>query len=142
MTGIETEREALARLGALLDAYGAAPHRWPEDRRAWAEALIARSAEARALAGEAARLDALIAAAMPEPAPAHLVGRVIAAAPAARARRGWLAEMMKPALGLACAAVLGVALGLVVSPFAPVNGELAEADAVALDLGVLVETDL
>ena len=143
MTGNDTEREALARFEALLDAYGAEPRRWPADRRAAADALLARSAEARALQAAAARLDALIDTAAIEPAPAHLMGRVIAAAPRARApRKGWFAGWLKPSAGLAFAAVLGLALGGVVSPFGAGNGELADADSVTLAIGDLTEIDL
>ena len=148
MAGNETERDALARFDALLDAYGAEPRRWPAERRAWAEALFARSPEARARCAMAARLDGLIDAAGVNPAPAHLIGRVLAAAPksqlAAEARpgrmRGWLAGLMQPVLGLAFAAVLGLALGGIVSPFAP--GDMADADAVSLDVGDIAETEL
>jgi hypothetical protein len=151
MTGNDTERDALARFAGLLDAYGAEPRRWPADRRAWAEALLARSPDAVALRATAARLDGLIDAAGVEPAPAHLVGRVLASAPQsslAEAQRqssrprGWLAGLMKPALGVAFAALLGIVLGGVVSPFAPPNGETAEADTVSLDLGGIAESDL
>jgi ferric-dicitrate binding protein FerR (iron transport regulator) len=143
MTGTSTERDALARFGALLDAYGAEPRRWPADRRAAAEALLARSSEAQALHAAAARLDALIDAAAIEPAPAHLVGRAIAAAPQPKAvRGGWFAGWLKPAAGLAAAAALGIALGGVVSPFGAGNGELADADSVTLAIGDVPEIEL
>ncbi len=143
MTGTSTEREALAQFEALLDAYGAEPRRWPAERRAEAEALLARSAEARALHEGAARLDALIDTAAVEPAPAHLIGRVIAAAPRPQARRnGWFAGWLKPAAGLAFAAVLGLALGGIVSPFDTGSGELADADSVTLAIGDVPEIEL
>lgn len=142
MTGNDTEREALARFEALLDAYGAEPRRWPTDRRAAAEALLARSPEAQALHAAAARLDGLIDAAKIEPAPAHLIGRVLAAAPTAAApRASWLATLFKPALGLAFAAVLGLALGGVISPFG--NGsEVADAETMTLAIGDVPEVEL
>ena len=142
MAGTSTEREALARFEALLDAYGAEPRRWPADRRAAAEALLARSAEAQALHAAAARLDSLIDTAAVESAPAHLVGRVIAAAPQPRARGGWFGGWLKPAGGLAIAAVLGLALGGFVSPFDAGSGELADADSVALAIGDVPEIEL
>lgn len=143
MTGTSTEREALARFEALLDAYGAEPRRWPADRRAAAEALLARSAEARAMQASAARLDALLDTAAIEPAPAHLVGRVIAAAPQPKvARGGWFAGWLKPATGLAFAAVLGLALGGFVSPFDAGSAELADADSVTLAIGDVPEIEL
>jgi len=153
MAGNETERDrarALVRFAALLDAYGAEPRRWPADRRAWADALLARSPAAQALRSTAARLDGLIDAACVDPAPAHLIGRVLASAPQSslaqakrqpgRPRAGWFAGFTQPVLGLAFAAVLGLALGGVVSPFAP--GETAEADTVSLDIGDIAENDL
>jgi hypothetical protein len=143
MAGNETERDALARFEALLGAYGAEPRRWPADRRAWAEALLARSAAAQSMRAEALRLDGLIDAAGVDAVPAHLVGRALAAAPRPAPRRAaWLAGFLQPATGLAMAAVLGLALGVVVSPFAAGNGELAEAETVMLDIGDLPEAEL
>ncbi len=143
MTADNTERTALARLEALLGAYGAARERWPAERRAAAEALLARSPAAQTLYAAAARLDGLLDAARVEPAPAHLVGRVLAAAPEPAARpQGWLAGLIKPAAGLAFAAVLGLALGGVVSPFGAANGEIAEAETVNLAIGDVPEVEL
>lgn len=48
------------RLRNVLDAYGANPDRWPAEERDAALALVARSAEARTLYTEAARLDELL----------------------------------------------------------------------------------
>ncbi len=142
MTGTSNEREALARFESLLDAYGAEPRRWPHDRRAAAEALLARSPEARALQAAAARLDTLLDASGVEPAPAHLLGRVLAAAPQARrARGGWLAAFWKPAAGLAAAALLGVALGGIASPFAG-GDELADADSAPYAIADVSEFEL
>lgn len=52
----------IARLRTLLDAYGAAPQRWPEEERAAALALIAQSSEARAAVAAAEALDATLGA--------------------------------------------------------------------------------
>ncbi len=147
MSNNDTEREALAKFEALIDAYGAEPRRWPADRRAAAEALLEISAEARALRDAGARLDGLIAAAPVEPAPAHLVGRILAAAPRSRAARragagGWLAGLWKPAIGLAFAAVMGIALGGVVSPFETNTADAAEADSISLEIGSIPEIEL
>ncbi len=143
MTGTDTEREALARFEGLLDAYGAEPRRWPADRRAAAEALLARSSDARALLAAARRLDALLDTAPAEPAPAHLIGRVLAAAPQPRPRRdGWFAGWLKPAAGIAFAAVLGLGLGGLVSPFGSAGSELADADSVTLAIGDVPEIEL
>lgn len=139
------DRDALIRFETMLDAYGAEPRRWPADRRAEAEALLLRSPEARALRESAARLDSFLDKAAVEPAPAHLVGRVLAAAPRPRAARGlshWMAGLWKPAIGLAFAAVLGVALGGVVSPFQLNVADAGEADSVSLDIGSIPEIEL
>ncbi len=62
---------SLARLEALLAAYGAAAERWPEAERGAARALIDASPEARALVADAAGLDrALDALAAPAPSAA------------------------------------------------------------------------
>ncbi len=142
MTGTSTERETLARFEALLDAYGAEPRRWPADRRAAAEALLKRSPEAQALHASARRLDSLIDAARAEPVPAHLVGRVIAAAPQPRARGGWFGGILKPVAGIAFAAVLGLALGTFVSPFDTGSAETADADTVSIAIGDVPEIEL
>jgi hypothetical protein len=143
MTGNDTERAALARFEELLDAYGAEPRRWPAERRAAAEALLARSPEAQTRHAAAARLDGLIGMAKVEPAPAHLIGRVLAAAPkAAPARASWFAGLFKPAAGLALAAVLGLALGNFISPFAAANGDLAEGESITLAIGDVPEVEL
>ncbi|MCW5773697.1 MAG: hypothetical protein KIT16_18790 [Rhodospirillaceae bacterium] len=143
MTIDEKERAALARFETMLDAYGAEPRRWPADRRAWAEALVAESAAARTAQADAARLDLLLDASGLDPAPAPLLGRVLAAAPQPRRAARWsLKEMMKPALGLALAAVLGLALGGVVSPFAPAATDSADNEAVSLDIAGISEIDL
>jgi hypothetical protein len=141
MTVDDKEGGSLARFEALLDAYGAEPRRWPEDRRAWAEALLARSPAAVSARDEAARLDLLLDAADTEGASAALMGRVLAAAPAPRRPlRLRLREILKPAIGLAFAAVLGLALGSVVSPFATgAPGDMVDNDSVSLDIASISE---
>jgi hypothetical protein len=142
MTRDAIEREALARLEQLLEAYGAAPRRWPADRRAWAEDLLARSAEARGLAQQAAALDQLLDDAKPEAASAALIGRVLAAAPRPAPRRlPWYAGLLKPVTGFALAAILGLALGGVISPFPTGNGE-AQAESLAFDAALVAEIEL
>lgn len=71
----------LARLAAILEAYGAEPRRWPPSERAAAEALIAGSPEARALRDDAARLDALLAGAVAPAPSAALRAAILQAAP-------------------------------------------------------------
>ena len=142
MTGKEAERVALAQFEALLDAYGAEPRRWPADRRAAAEALLARSPEAQALCATAARLDALLDGAAPAPVPAHLIGRVLASAPGmATPKKSRLGGLLRPAAGLAFAALLGLGLGGLISPFAVANGETADMETVALAIGDVPEIE-
>ena len=50
------------RLRTILEAYGAAPERWPEAEREGALALIAQSPEARAAVAAAQALDATLGA--------------------------------------------------------------------------------
>ena len=83
------------RLRTILEAYGADPSRWPGADRADAVALLERSAEARSLRDEAARLDAMLDAA-PAAAPSEaLAGRVLDGVPASTQRRGrrWTAML-------------------------------------------------
>jgi hypothetical protein len=94
----------LDRFAELLDAYGARPERWPDGERAAALALLARSAQARALRDRAARLDALLDR-LPDVAPSpDLAARVLRAAPRRR-RRG---PALWAAAALAAAAVLAL----------------------------------
>jgi|GEM_PF-1033646 len=92
----------IERLAKLLDAYGARPERWPDAERALALALLARSAEARALRAGAARLDALLER-LPEAAPsAGLADRIVrAAAPRGRRLPGWAVVPLAAAAALA-----------------------------------------
>ena len=83
-----TERMTLARLRAVIDAYGTRTAHWPAAERAAAMALLAASAEARALVTKAAPLDELldtVPAIAPTPA---LRAAILAAAPRAAKRRG------------------------------------------------------
>ena len=69
----------------MLDAFGADPNRWPEQRRAAAEMLLAHDHAARRLLTEAEALDALLNKlpdeAAPEPArTAQLADRILAKA--------------------------------------------------------------
>ncbi len=119
----------------LLDALGADTGRWPRERQAAAEALLASSEEARLLlAGEAA-FDTLLAGA-PEAAPsAALVQNIMAIPRAAKQERkagGWRFSFL-PALprfaGLAAAAVLGFYIGTT-SLFQPAQSMAADSETV------------
>jgi hypothetical protein len=145
MSGIDEKRAALDCFRALVEAYGAEPRRWPAERRDWALDMLARHAEARAVQAEAARLDGLLEAARPASAPADLIGRVLAAAPTARGvasrDEGWLRRLWRPVLGLAVAAILGIGLGLNVSPFAPNGLLVAQAETETISLGAAMVED-
>lgn len=72
----------------LLLAHGANPARWPAERRAAAEALLAQDEAARALLVEAERLDAAIAAGAAVPAAGGaFAARILAGLDAAPAER-------------------------------------------------------
>jgi hypothetical protein len=105
----------LARLGELLDAYGAEPQRWPSAERAAAEALLQSEPRAAELQRSARLLDAqLDVFEVAEPS-AHLQARVLeipirhAAAPARFTFAPWrlIALALLPcALGFASGALL------------------------------------
>ncbi|MDA1326770.1 MAG: hypothetical protein O3C34_18760 [Proteobacteria bacterium] len=122
----------ISRLKALLDAYGAAPHCWPEEERTAATALIETSSEARRLVEEAAALDALLDN-IPEPeVSAALTSRVrsmafpIIEARSIKARSNGLfarlADFLRPRTprawqgAVAMAGVLGMVAGIGLSP--------------------------
>jgi hypothetical protein len=93
----------MERFEELLDAYGAAPERWPDAEREPAERLLEQSAAARALWHQSADLDRLLdtePAASPSPG---LAARVLAAAPPRRPRRIWR-RVLVAAVPLAAAA--------------------------------------
>ena len=129
----------LARLGQILDVHGADPDSWPEAELDDALALLASSAEARALNASAARLDRLLDRAPTlEPSP-ELKARVLVTAgesvhPRRIRPRTWAAALWpfgpawQPAAALALSALVGVALGTV----APPPGLLGSADRAPL----------
>lgn len=90
------------RLAEIIDACGADPRRWPEAERAAAEALLAASAEARALQREAAALDALLtpAPARIEPSDAlraRIMAQAASLAAAQPRRAGWRQQVAEAA---------------------------------------------
>jgi hypothetical protein len=137
------EPMSMARLAAILDAYGADPARWPGAERDAALALLAASPAARARQAAAAELDACLDAA-PSVVPApDLAARIVAAvgvAPAADVfahrvaggsmRVRWRLLMMVP---LAAAAALAVWLVREVPPAPTANDARTAAAAEALD---------
>ena len=129
----------LARLGQILETYGAGPDAWPAAERDDALALLARSTEARAMHDRAARLDRLLDQAPTlEPSP-ELRARVLAAADqAARPSRprlsAWTGALWpfgpvwRPATALALAALVGAAFGTV----APLPGLFGGTDLASM----------
>ena len=67
---------SLERLQAILETYGTAPQRWPAAERAAALALLAGSAQARALRDREARLDQALRQLTSPPPSEALVGRL------------------------------------------------------------------
>jgi hypothetical protein len=126
---------SLDRLREIVEAYGAAAHRWPAAEREAALALLANEPKAQAWLDEALALDLLLDAA-PEPdAPSDsLISRIMAARPRAvpvgvpqRAKtqktrggfwRGLVQEVWPygspalPAGALAASILMGVSVGL------------------------------
>ncbi len=115
----------LKRFRALLDAYGAAPERWPEEDRAAAQALLADSEDARTLRREAASFDGaldLVEAPAPSPELSRRVEELVYDRPATAAQR----PATKPSLAhrlrtwraawrpvvLAASGALGLAVGI------------------------------
>lgn len=133
----------LAAFEAMLGTYGAAMRRWPPDRRAAAQALLAHSPQARDMLREAALLDAALDAADPAPVIddarlGSVVAGALAALPAgapAPARRrigpfaglqrqhwlGGLPVVWARASGLAACTAAGILVGLV-SPLPDTTG--------------------
>jgi hypothetical protein len=109
----------MERLTQLLDAYGAAPSRWPADERDAAGAMIAASDTAREAFAEAARLDAMLDQAAPPPPADRLAWRLRGIGPRSEpvkiettiARRGFAVAFARAAV-IALALVGGVGIGL------------------------------
>ena len=100
-------RITLDRLGALLEAYGATPERWPDDERADAQRLVEESAAARTLWEDAAQLDRLLDAAPVSPPSPDLALLVLASAPRRRSTRVWRG-VVAAAIPLAAAAAVAL----------------------------------
>ena len=122
----------------LLLAHGANPARWPAERRAAAEALLARDEAARALLAEAERLDAVIAAGAATPvAGGALAARILAGLDAAPPERIFgLGRLFAWSGSTAAAALLaGFLVGQVI------GGPDPSANLLALTAGELTEIE-
>ncbi|MGE3143253.1 MAG: hypothetical protein AB7L65_08010 [Hyphomonadaceae bacterium] len=113
----------MTRFKAILDAYGAAPRRWPEAERAAAEAFAAAHEECAALLAEARALDGVLDAMEPHAPSELLFARVMRKAPkpALIARAAW-----KPAAALAACAIFGVVLGFGGGALAPQSADATD----------------
>ena len=98
----------LARLDEILDAYGAAPARWPEAERTAVLELLAHSPDARRHRDDAAVLDGLLDAVPAAPPSPALAARILAASPRRRVARRALIAFVP----LAAAAAVTLWLGL------------------------------
>jgi hypothetical protein len=146
----------LDRLREMVEAYGAAAHRWPLAERDAALALVAASSEAHALVDEALTLDLMLdQASAAEPASAELVSRILAARPRAlpvthvtapSVPKGllgfWKARLHEiwpygptaiPAGALAASIMLGVTFGASIPAATIALGNLGLTDQVAAD---------
>jgi hypothetical protein len=118
----------LSRFEAIVQAYGAAPERWPEDERAQALALSRASITAARMLADGRALDSMLmqaetAAPAPDfPSVTRLKARILVAARTAPARRtvlGWLGLDLQPAqlwptlAGMTVAVVIGFVAGSV-----------------------------
>lgn len=129
---------------ALVEAYGADPNRWPQDRRAAARAFAETPVGARRLAA-AARLDAALARLAGPPPSAALAGRLLADAErrvTIRTRlRRWLVGAGLIGIGLA-GGLSGAVAVAVVLPGQGASLEIASGDTAfgAIDSTLIQET--
>lgn len=104
------------RAEQIIDAYGANPHRWPDQERAELLKLAERDEQVRLMLNEAKELDAFLDEMPALHASEGLAGH-LSAIPE-KNRLGWLralwpfGEMWQPALTFASAALVGVWLGV------------------------------
>lgn len=109
----------LGRFQEILDAYGADPRRWPAAERNDAEALLARSAEARRAQDEARRLDRMLDM-LPMPDAPKLDAALLAARAMAASQNVASAgpvDMLLGAAGLRRPAAAGFALAAAFAGF-------------------------
>lgn len=118
-----------SRFARLLDTHGPHPERWPAARRAGSAALLATSAEAKALLAAAQSLDARLGTDLPHPASDAVVrlraavAWQIARTPLPAASSPWTRvwELLRPAVpagwgALAAMATCALWLSLAAAP--------------------------
>jgi len=131
---------------ALLAAHGAEPRRWPADRRAAAEALLAADPAARSAWQDEQALDALLDA-LAYAAPAAETDLVDSVVRKARATRRpavvWpFRNVVAQAAALAACLVLGIGLGFALPGGAPDYSIDDEVAALVLGPLAALEGDL
>ena len=100
----------------LLEAYGADFERWPAEQRSSAERLVLQSEQARQARREAEVLDALLDQSS-SPEPSDILRARVLGIPGqhhlsrTKSAPSSLGRAIAPALGLAAAALLGIAVG-------------------------------
>lgn len=132
-----------ARLARLLDTHGACPEHWPAGQRAAATALLATSAEARALLAAARALEDRLDRDLAQPTPEAVarlrlaLAREIARSPLPASPGPWsrLAALLRPAVPAgwgALAAMATCALWLSLSAGPAVGDPLAPLQALPI----------
>ena len=143
----------MERLRAILDAYGAAPVRWPAAERSRARALLDGSEDARLAHAEAMRLDVALNHLNPPPPPSALAERLYRhgavrrgmAAMLGRARPGRQGTgpgsgvLLRPA-AFALTMLMGVVIGLAI-PRGADPGADAGSDRVGTSVVALLPGD-
>lgn len=129
------------RFRQITEAYGALPGHWPEAERAEAHALLSnRDPEALAALDRALQLDDCLDAFAVAAPDTHLIHRVMASAPEAKAPRPKRSFWQQPRVwmsgGLIGAGAAGVVMGGLLAsvlsfttPAGPTPGALDQADA-------------
>lgn len=120
------------RLEQLIEAYGAAPRRWPEAERAAAERLLAERPELRAALQAAADLDHWLDLSPNPRASMALHDRVLASAVQAGRGRGAVLGLSRPLAWLAGAGMAAAACAGALSGMALTTHWTADARAEAV----------
>jgi hypothetical protein len=131
------------RFEELAEAYGGDVARWPSETRDQAAVLMASDpAFTQGVLARAAGLDETLDAFAFIPASRALTERIVASAPAARARRPWRAWLLPAGLtaGMAAVCAAGVMVGAQAAPPAATDGgDTVTSAAVELDVSGLPE---
>lgn len=129
---------------ALVDAYGSSPHRWPEAIRDPAVSFM-ETEEGRALAADAAQLDAILFRLQPPVPPAGLAAGILADGETWRTRRQrirrWAISAGLVGIGLAGGLTGAVAVAVITPPPAlSINGTMTAFGELQFDSELTQET--